>query len=144
MKLQTYTCRFIKKETLALVFFCEFCKISKKNFSYIRLPVAASDSILPMYFLSAYSRTRVTVKQTSYQTAIFSEQLRLHWNESSHLKEQRFRRKNFVRIPCCLEQLLLFNNYFLGINTFSVQLLLEDDYFFRTATVSEELFLQNK
>ena len=33
---------FIKKETLALVFSCEFYKISNKTFSYITRPVAAS------------------------------------------------------------------------------------------------------
>ena len=33
-------CNFIKKETLAQVFFCEFCKISKKTFSYRTPPVA--------------------------------------------------------------------------------------------------------
>ena len=27
-------CNFIKKETLAQVFYCEFCKISENNFSY--------------------------------------------------------------------------------------------------------------
>ena len=35
-------CNFIKKETLAQVFSCEFCKISKNTFSYRTPPVAAS------------------------------------------------------------------------------------------------------
>ena len=35
-------CNFIKKETLALAFSCEFCEISKNTFSYRTLPVAAS------------------------------------------------------------------------------------------------------
>ena len=35
-------CNFIKKETLAHVFSCEFCEISKNNFSSRRPPVAAS------------------------------------------------------------------------------------------------------
>ena len=35
-------CNFIKKETLAQVFFCEFCQISKNIFSYRTPPVAAS------------------------------------------------------------------------------------------------------
>ena len=34
---------FFKKETLAQVFSCEFCKISKNTFSYRTLLVAASD-----------------------------------------------------------------------------------------------------
>ena len=34
--------KVIKKETLAQVFFCEFCKISKNTFFYRIPPVAAS------------------------------------------------------------------------------------------------------
>ena len=36
-------CNFIKKETLAQVFSCEFCEISKNTFSYRTPLVAASD-----------------------------------------------------------------------------------------------------
>ena len=36
-------CNFIKKETLAQVFSCEFCEISKNTFSY-RTPVVASEN----------------------------------------------------------------------------------------------------
>ena len=36
---------FIKKETLAQVFSCEFCEISKNAFSYRTPPVAASKNI---------------------------------------------------------------------------------------------------
>ena len=43
IKLQAETCSFIKKETLAQVFSCEFCEISKNTFSYRTPPVAASD-----------------------------------------------------------------------------------------------------
>ena len=35
-------CNFIKNETLAQVFSCKFCKISKNTFSYRTLLVAAS------------------------------------------------------------------------------------------------------
>ena len=35
-------CNFIKIETLAQVFSCEFCEISKNTFSNITPPVAAS------------------------------------------------------------------------------------------------------
>ena len=35
-------CNFIKKESLAQVFSCEFCEISKKTFFYRTPPVAAS------------------------------------------------------------------------------------------------------
>ena len=36
-------CNFIKKETLAQVFSCEFCEISKNTVSYKTPPVAASE-----------------------------------------------------------------------------------------------------
>ena len=39
-------CSFIKKETLAQVFSCEFCEISKNTFSYRTPLVAASVSIM--------------------------------------------------------------------------------------------------
>ena len=47
-------CNFVKKETLAQVFSCELCEISKDTFCYRTLPVSASGfSIigLPTYFL---------------------------------------------------------------------------------------------
>ena len=42
IKLQALVCSFIKKETLAQVFPCEFCEISKNTFSCRTSPVAAS------------------------------------------------------------------------------------------------------
>ena len=41
-QLRPEACNFIKKETLAQVFSCEFCKIFKNTFSYRAPPVAAS------------------------------------------------------------------------------------------------------
>ena len=38
-------CNFIKKETLAQVFSCEFCKISNNTFSYRTPPVAVSTKL---------------------------------------------------------------------------------------------------
>ena len=38
-------CNIIKKRTLAQVFSCEFCEISKNNFSYKTPSVAASVSV---------------------------------------------------------------------------------------------------
>ena len=43
IKLQVQACNFIKKGTLAQVFSCEFCRISKNTFSYKTALVAASD-----------------------------------------------------------------------------------------------------
>ena len=40
--IQARACNFTKKETLAQVFSCEFCEISKNSFSYRTPPVAAS------------------------------------------------------------------------------------------------------
>ena len=40
---RSHAWNFIKKETLAEVFFCEFCENSKSTFSYRIAPVAASE-----------------------------------------------------------------------------------------------------
>ena len=40
------SCNFIKKETLARVFSCEFCEISKKIFFYRTTLMAASANVL--------------------------------------------------------------------------------------------------
>ena len=86
-----------------------------------------SHIILPTHFLLAYLRTPVTVKQISHRCSCI---LRATRNENSQLKQLLFRRKILFKIPSCLEQLLLSNNYSLVTNTFSDQLLLEDKYFF--------------
>ena len=41
--IESRTYNFIKKETMAQVFSCEFCKISKSNFFYRTPLVTASD-----------------------------------------------------------------------------------------------------
>ena len=46
---ESTTCIFIKKETLAQVFSCELCEISKNTFCYRTPPVAASD--ITLFFL---------------------------------------------------------------------------------------------
>ena len=43
---QTWANNFIKTETLVQVFSCEFCEISKNNFSYRTPAVATSDFII--------------------------------------------------------------------------------------------------
>ena len=43
IKLQAEACNFVKKETLAQVFSCEFHKIFKNIFSYRTPPLAASE-----------------------------------------------------------------------------------------------------
>ena len=50
-------CNFIKKETLAQVFSCEFCKIFKNTFFYRTHPVAASIPLEPkfrMFIINGY------------------------------------------------------------------------------------------
>ena len=42
IKLEAYTCNFIKKETLAQAFSCEFCEIYKNIFFTEHLPVTVS------------------------------------------------------------------------------------------------------
>ena len=43
-------CNFIKKESLAQVFHCEFCKISKNAFSYRTSPMAARLTVISTRF----------------------------------------------------------------------------------------------
>ena len=46
LKLQAGAYKFIKKETLAQVSFCEFCKISKNTFFYRAPLMAASENTI--------------------------------------------------------------------------------------------------
>ena len=46
IKLQASACNFIKNETMAQVFSCELCEISKNTFSYMTPLVAASGTKL--------------------------------------------------------------------------------------------------
>ena len=43
IKLDALACNFIKKETLAQLFYCEFSEISENAFSYRTPPLAASE-----------------------------------------------------------------------------------------------------
>ena len=51
-------CNFIKKETLAEVFSCEFCEISKKTFFTEHLWVAASNSLILLHISRKAARKR--------------------------------------------------------------------------------------
>ena len=51
--LGTLACNFIKKESLAQVFYCEFCEISKNTFFTEHLRIAASGE--PLYQSGSYS-----------------------------------------------------------------------------------------
>ena len=46
IKLQAKVCNFIKKESLAQLFFCEFCEISKNTFFIEHLWTTASEPTL--------------------------------------------------------------------------------------------------
>ena len=52
-------CNFIKKNTLAHVFFCEFCEISKNIFSYRTPPVAASSLLNYMPYVPSRLRALI-------------------------------------------------------------------------------------
>ena len=58
-KVQASSCNFIKKETLAQVLSCQFCKISKNTFSYRTLPVTASSFLIkPLFYLTENSEQK--------------------------------------------------------------------------------------
>ena len=68
-------CNFIKKETLAQVFFCEFCKISKSTFLH-RTPLMAASSSL--YFLE---KTILLMNDTHREKLVLIEfNTKIHWN----------------------------------------------------------------
>ena len=56
-------CSFIKKETLAQVFSCEFCEISKNTFSYRTPSVAVEKSCLNM-LMRAYNFNKKKIKRS--------------------------------------------------------------------------------
>ena len=56
IKLQDSGCNFIEKKTLAQVFSCEFCDISKNTFSYRAPPEAASvKKARPFIFIEGFT-----------------------------------------------------------------------------------------
>ena len=95
----------------------------------------SSDLFLLTHFLSVYFRTPVAVKQTFYWSSyIFrGASINLKWEQP--LKAATFLQKDSFRTPSCLEELLLFNNYFLVRHPFSDQLLFDYKYFISTANV---------
>ena len=70
---------FIKKESLAQLFSCEFCEISKNNFFYITPPVAASVILkikfYALYLIVSFTFTIKTVLPTHLST------IRKRWNQ---------------------------------------------------------------
>ena len=57
IKLQALSLQLVKLETLAQLFSCEFCEISKNTFSYRTPPVAASgNSFKPCLFMENLNR----------------------------------------------------------------------------------------
>ena len=60
------SCNFFKKETLALVFSCEFCKISKNTLSHRKPPVAASVYIMKVFSKRLFKFTMTYVIYINY------------------------------------------------------------------------------
>ena len=61
--LQAEVCNFIKKETLAQVFSCEFCKISKTTFSHGTPPMAASADNINFFDSQLMQQVLIVEKQ---------------------------------------------------------------------------------
>ena len=101
---------------------------------------------------TGYRETNFLLKQLHFQNSIDYIKMRA----ATSLKQLLFCKKNFFRTPSCLGQLLLSNNYFLTINTFSDRLLLkittflaqllqnifQNIYFFEASTSFEKLHFQ--
>ena len=72
IRLRAEACNFIKKESLAQVFSCEFCEISKNTFFYTKPPVAAprhySNKHVHWFKIDFYFHTILKLRPKSIQT----------------------------------------------------------------------------
>ena len=73
---------FIKKATVAQVFFCEFCEIFKNTFFHRTPPVAASEEAMKKIKFSLLSSTRWNCSLTSELKESFSQ---FSWKEARFL-----------------------------------------------------------
>ena len=73
IKLQLEVCNFIKKETLAQVFSCEFCEISKNIFFKKHLRVTASEYVIlsPIFFMQQH-QLKWNKSSISFSVFLFS------------------------------------------------------------------------
>ena len=71
-KIQTglLKCNFIKKETLAQVFSCEFCEIFKSTFFYGAPLVAASDHNVDTFLLLLQASVKTSMSSTFLVLAV--------------------------------------------------------------------------
>ena len=67
-KVADLTCNFIKKETLAQVFSCEFCEISENTFSYRTSLVAASVTLTQQTLKVVSTLTNVEITSRRWST----------------------------------------------------------------------------
>ena len=68
-------CNFIKKETLAQVFSCEFCESSKNTFSY-RAPLTAASILMGCKFKKKLTKLKYHFFQVTYDADGFCERNR--------------------------------------------------------------------
>ena len=108
-------CNFIKKETLAQVFSCEFCEISKNTFFYRTPPVALSEdntiqSSISVYFVIAWGSyywiletllfARTTAQKMKFSIKGFyrkCDQIRRKLRTWSHLLKKSLMQNFFVQ-----------------------------------------------
>ena len=67
-KVADLTCNFIKRETLAQVFSCEFCEISENTFSYRTSLVAASVTLTQQTLKVVSTLTNVEITSRRWST----------------------------------------------------------------------------
>ena len=75
----SFYCNFIKKETMAQVFSCEFCKIFKNTFFYRTPPVAASNETssrdsekVNLFYLKFKTFMLIIYKLNKYLKSVFT------------------------------------------------------------------------
>ena len=96
IKLQV--CNLIKKETVAQVFSCEFCEISKNTFFYKTPLVAASENNVTMQTTAKFASNSTANIKLSKHLSFFS----LHFEQVLYEK-WKCSRKKIMRLSSCSE-----------------------------------------
>ena len=89
IKLQAQACNFIKKETLAQVFSCEFCEISKNTFSNTTTLVADSEKpqkTLKIFIYKIYNQLYI---RTNLKTQLYTKLYASYIPSASYIQKIR-------------------------------------------------------
>ena len=104
IKKETLACNFIKKESLAQVFFLKFCEILMNTFSYRTPVVAASDFYAVNVFYTSLALFWIFfnchVAALSETSVLIEVRILLHLHNSSTMLIPKLQTKAFVYYIC--------------------------------------------